>query len=301
MKLAWLEDFIALVDTGSFSRAADRRRVSQPAFSRRIRMLEAWFGLNLIHRGPHRLQLTRTARRYEPALRRLALRFSELRTQMRTDAEAEEHIALCTQHTLMVTFLPQLLHRVRTASPETGFRLRAGNRDECLSLLRSGEADLMLCFETEENALADLLPESRRLILGREVLVPVTALNATGSPLFDPVVDRGIKLLGYPEDSFMGQALRTYPLRTVARTYRVETVCESAFTVGLKEMALAGMGIAWLPRALVAREMEQGRLTNLAPLLPELALTIAIHRLGSDRSERMAAIWSLLESRVPGG
>jgi DNA-binding transcriptional LysR family regulator len=34
MEFAWLEDFLALVDSGNFSRAAELRHVTQPAFSR---------------------------------------------------------------------------------------------------------------------------------------------------------------------------------------------------------------------------------------------------------------------------
>ncbi len=44
MELKWLEDFLSLADSGSFSRSAEQRHVSQPAFSRRIRALEAWPG-----------------------------------------------------------------------------------------------------------------------------------------------------------------------------------------------------------------------------------------------------------------
>ena len=43
----WLEDFSALAATRSFSQAAERRFVTQPAFSRRIRSLEAALGLQL--------------------------------------------------------------------------------------------------------------------------------------------------------------------------------------------------------------------------------------------------------------
>jgi hypothetical protein len=52
MELAWLEDFIALVEAGNFLRAAERRYITQPAFSRRIRALEAWVGAPLFDRTP---------------------------------------------------------------------------------------------------------------------------------------------------------------------------------------------------------------------------------------------------------
>jgi DNA-binding transcriptional LysR family regulator len=53
MEFIWLEDFLALVDSGSFSRTAELRHVTQPAFSRRIRALERWVGVNLFERNRH--------------------------------------------------------------------------------------------------------------------------------------------------------------------------------------------------------------------------------------------------------
>jgi len=42
METKWLEDFVSLAETRSFSRSAQLRHVTQPAFSRRIQALEAW-------------------------------------------------------------------------------------------------------------------------------------------------------------------------------------------------------------------------------------------------------------------
>ena len=42
METKWLEDFVSLAETRSFSRSAQLRHVTQPAFSRRIQSLEAW-------------------------------------------------------------------------------------------------------------------------------------------------------------------------------------------------------------------------------------------------------------------
>lgn len=44
MHLKWLEDLVALAQTRSFSRAAELRHVTHPAFSRRIKALETWAG-----------------------------------------------------------------------------------------------------------------------------------------------------------------------------------------------------------------------------------------------------------------
>ena len=46
METKWLEDFVSLAETRSFSRSAQLRHVTQPAFSRRIQSLEAWAGVD---------------------------------------------------------------------------------------------------------------------------------------------------------------------------------------------------------------------------------------------------------------
>ena len=58
MESKWLEDFISLAETRSFSRSAEARHVTQPAFSRRIRSLETWLGADLVDRTTYPTQLT---------------------------------------------------------------------------------------------------------------------------------------------------------------------------------------------------------------------------------------------------
>lgn len=58
METKWLEDFVSLAETRSFSRSAQLRHVTQPAFSRRIQSLEAWAGADLINRSSYPTRLT---------------------------------------------------------------------------------------------------------------------------------------------------------------------------------------------------------------------------------------------------
>ena len=78
MELNWLEDFLTLSATGNFSRAAETRHVSQPAFSRRIRNLEYWVGAPLVDRSVYPITLTPAGEAFrknaEETIRRLLLR-----------------------------------------------------------------------------------------------------------------------------------------------------------------------------------------------------------------------------------
>src|SRR5207244_3220865 len=58
METKWLEDFVSLAETRSFSRSAQLRHVTQPAFSRRIQALEAWAGTDLVDRSSYPTRLT---------------------------------------------------------------------------------------------------------------------------------------------------------------------------------------------------------------------------------------------------
>jgi DNA-binding transcriptional LysR family regulator len=58
METKWLEDFVSLAETRSFSRSAQLRHVTLPAFSRRIQSLEAWAGTDLVDRSAYPTQLT---------------------------------------------------------------------------------------------------------------------------------------------------------------------------------------------------------------------------------------------------
>ena len=58
MDTKWLEDFVSLAETRSFSRSAQLRHVTQPAFSRRIQSLEAWAGVRLVDRSSYPTTLT---------------------------------------------------------------------------------------------------------------------------------------------------------------------------------------------------------------------------------------------------
>src|SRR5690606_36203802 len=58
MHIDWYQDFLALADTGKFTRAPRMRGSSQSALSRRIQLLEAYLGATLIDRSKNPIRLT---------------------------------------------------------------------------------------------------------------------------------------------------------------------------------------------------------------------------------------------------
>lgn len=119
MRLEWLEDILAVVDTGSFSEAADRRRLTQSAFSRRMAGIEATLGVPLFDRSRKPVQLAPPVLVQRDRIARLAQELRHLTADLRQgDRHAGQRIVLASQHALTTALSPGLLRRIGAARPD---------------------------------------------------------------------------------------------------------------------------------------------------------------------------------------
>lgn len=296
MKLVWIEDLLALVDTGTFSRAAVLRHVSQPAFSRRIQLLEAWLGVELIDRRTQPMRLSPVAERHIPEFRALLHDLNHLRHRIQSENNGMARVVLVTQHSLTMTRLPALLQLLtKDRDSHIEFSVRSENRDECVALFMAGQADLLLCMEEPDDILTEQMPEAARLSVGSEMLIPVSALNAEGGPLHAPNDRETLNLLAFPRDSFLGRVMYREGVSALLQHHKVEIVHESVFLAGVKEMVMAGLGMAWLPESLIKRELHAGSLVVLNHGLNKVRLELGLYRSArSPYPDAIARIWNLL-------
>ena len=69
MRLEWIRDLLAVMEGGSLARAAERRFVTQSAFTRRIRLIEDSLGAELFDRSRKPLEMLASVRALEPEMR----------------------------------------------------------------------------------------------------------------------------------------------------------------------------------------------------------------------------------------
>ena len=105
VQIKWLEDFLALVEVGSFVGAAKRRHITHPAFGRRIRALEAWAGAPLLERDSKVLRLTPRGQVLLEAARDAVASLTAARRAQGLDAD-NRLVRIATGHTLARTLLP---------------------------------------------------------------------------------------------------------------------------------------------------------------------------------------------------
>src|SRR5262245_36020497 len=118
MELKWLEDFVCLANIGSFWKASEERHVSQPAFSRRIRALEDWLGVELIDRSSYPGSLPPYGRQFLPDAQEILKTSKGIREEFRLLAGARAHeVRIAALHTLSIHVLPPIIERFVAEHP----------------------------------------------------------------------------------------------------------------------------------------------------------------------------------------
>jgi DNA-binding transcriptional LysR family regulator len=142
--LRQLEYLITVVDTGSFTRAAELLHVSQPALSHQIRALERDTGGPLLERLPRAVRLTPMGRAMLPHARAALDDAERARTAARHAAGLDNgEIHLATIYSVTVGVLPPVLQAWHQQHPAVRVRLQEFPHTEVLqSAIAAGRADL---------------------------------------------------------------------------------------------------------------------------------------------------------------
>jgi LysR family transcriptional regulator, hypochlorite-specific transcription factor HypT len=174
MRLEWLEDLLAVVETGSFTEAASRRHLTQSAFSRRIRSIEDHVGVELFDRTRKPVQLRPGTLDQHDRIRQVAQTLRQLALDLkRGGLGLENRIVLASQHALTTSLTPALVQRIQALPGNIRVRLRSANLDECFGLLLACQADIALVYRAvgEEHPIeADYI---ETLEIGAERLIPI--------------------------------------------------------------------------------------------------------------------------------
>jgi DNA-binding transcriptional LysR family regulator len=309
MELKWLEDFVALAETFSFSRAAEVRHVTQPALSRRIRQLETWLETVLISRATIPAELTPAGENFLPVARELIRTAYASREMLRPAAE-RGMIRLAALHTLTVTFFPAWLLALDAAIPglKTSLIPDRGGIEANLTALTDGEADFFLTYGHGDVPFHLNRERFDFLTIGHDRVIPVSApeLRVRGQAVAgEGLVERAIRerltvpYLSYGLSSFFGVALQR--LFAARPAFRRLTVHENTISAGLKTLAVTGAGLCWLPESLVQRELDAGMLIPAAESDQwALDLQIRLYRALENRNPATDAFWNKAREMATG-
>lgn len=177
--------FLALVETGSFGRAAARVHVTQPALSMQIRELESSLNARLVERLARGIRLTRAGREVAGRARRILAEVTELEAAARRQG-LSRRINLGMIPTVAPYLLPRALPELRAADISRDLRLREAQTAVLLAALDQGQIDAAVVATPAPGAeligvtlfsdrflLAGLPDRLHALGAGREALRPI--------------------------------------------------------------------------------------------------------------------------------
>ncbi|GGH24958.1 DNA-binding transcriptional regulator, LysR family [Cribrihabitans marinus] len=294
MRQEWLDDILAVLDAGSFVRAAERRNISQSAFTRRIRTIEAGLGAPLFDRARKPVTLLPALRAQEVEMRRLAADLRSLSETLREAADGSgRSVSLACQHAITTTVSPRLVRALSVAGWGS-VRVRSGNRDECQVQLISGEADLVVRYDRPFRS-ADMAGDAFEAVtLGTERLLPVCA------PAILPALDAGrLPAIVYPREVYLGRVVEQEVWPALPPGTILQRKAETALTLAACRYAQDGIGVAWLPQSMVAEDLVSGRLVSPHRAGPEVPLEIRLLRLATPQRAAARDAWEILTNLPP--
>ena len=293
----WFHDLANLSQTGNFSQAAELGNISQPAFSRRIKAIESWVGVELVDRSKHPVALTSAGEQIMEAGEQALARLEAERAQIReAHALPDQYVVTFgAQHSIGWRFYPAWLQAFEEAFGPVMSRLRADDLPGCLKDLLSGEIDFVISYDSQYSRTADGAPAIETVTIGEDVLIPVSKSTSSGEPMFEVSASSPVEAPylrfghGAPISAHIEPLLEASNL-----TGKLKVVYENSMAGALRIRAREGAGIAWLPRSLIAPDLESGVLIQIGEPEWQTRLEICLHRLRKTANPLTAKIWSFL-------
>ena len=311
MEMAWLEDFLAILECGGFSRAAERRNVTQPALSRRVRALEQWIGTPLFDRSTHAVTLTPAGRRFretaEDLLRRLQLGRD---AALEAANAASETLRFASTHALSLTFFPRWLRGLEASMPaDIVIQLVADTMAACERTMIQGDAQFLLCHHHPAASTTLEAGQFLSVPVGADCVLPVSAPVEPGSSepggslprhSLPGTPEAPVPHLAYRTESGMGH-ITASALAADGSPVWLKPVFNSHLATLLVTMAIEGRGVSWSPRSLVADALAAGTLVRAGGEEWDIPMEIRLLRSRSRQSPAAERFWTLVRENVTGG
>lgn len=263
MQLQQLRTFYEVAATGSFTRAAEKLYLTQPAVTQQVRALEAELGFPLIERRGRRIRLTEAGDAllaYPPRV--LALLDEGLNAAREAAGRAEQTLRLGAGDTVATYLLPDVIRDFSARRPEAALRLVVGNTERLLEAILTNEVELAVWARQEEQ---ELLVQTR---FGHAPLVavvqpgdPLAAVGASREPAHlwaRELAGRHLLLRGRASAirRFVDDFLRRAGLDT-------SEAIEMDHLEAIKRTVEIGFGVTVAPDFAVSREVELGLLAAI--------------------------------------
>lgn len=259
MDFKQLEAFVAAVDEGSFSNAAERLQLSQSMVTIHVRNLEEELGVRLLNRTTRSMELSRDGRTfYSYAKEMLKLNRDSIFALSRANRD-ERSISIVTTPYISRYYVSKRVVGFRRVCPQATFNIITCSSGEIRNRLQSEEAEFAFCtmkpmnpaFAIHHCEMANLVviaPDAPRFRAIGEGAFPVALLSE------EPLITRS------GASTLQQEFLRWSKLNIPNVKLQVAAAVDDTETI--KHLVAEGVGIAVISEAAVRQEVASGRLLS---------------------------------------
>lgn len=284
--------FVAVVESGSFSRAAERLGQANSAISRAVKKLENKLGVNLLNRTTRQLSLTEEGERYFRRVQSVLQEMAAAETEvMETKSTPRGTLRVDAATPVVLHFLMPLIKPFRERYPEINLSLVSS--ETFINLIeRKVDVAIRVGKLTDSSLRARPLFKSYRKIIASPDYIARYGKPETVEELRNHV------LLGFTEPV----SLNTWPIASAdGQLFEATPDISSNSGETLKHLCLSGNGIASLSDYMIDKELASGELVDLLAdkrLPVEMPFSAVYY---SDRavSTRIRAFIDFISERLP--
>ncbi|MFZ2177310.1 MAG: LysR family transcriptional regulator [Rhodococcus sp. (in: high G+C Gram-positive bacteria)] len=268
MDLHLVTYFVAVVDHGGITKAAQALYISQPSLSQAIRTLERRLGTILFDRTGRRLELTADGRKLDVAARRILADVDRAKAKVAAVRElASGRVDIVTYSAFSIDPLVELVRRFRSRHPHVLVRIvDADGPTGVHTALRRGVAEIGVTDLSVEHAGMITVP-----VMEQEMVLALHHDLAAGIP--DPVARARVREVPLVLD--LGDKTHAAKVGELLGEGAANVVVDCAHPAATWEFVTRGTGAAVVPRLVAAEQMPTAAVRSLdPPLLRNVGLVL---------------------------
>jgi len=293
MEFSQLEAFLEAANRGSFRQAADALYLSQPSVSARVQTLESEVGVALFHRTARGVRLTDMGRTFLPFAQRSMETLRRGREVLESVRQTSAGILnMATARVIGTYVLPETLQKFQQLYPDANLHIKVGGSSDVLQMVVDEEVQLGLArfMQHPDVDALHLYDEEAVLVVHPGHSFTKTRVAAMSQVAQEPLI---VYDPGDPGSSYFQFINRV--CRDAGVTAKVEMNLDSVEAA--KNMVRLGLGVSFLPRSAVRREVEFESLIliDLAEVPPVLLPTYLLLRRGQEIGPTVRSFLKLLQ------
>ena len=286
MELHQLRYFVAIAETGNFTRASERNHVSQPSLSQQIQKLETEVGHKLFHRLGRKAVLTEAGTAFLERARRILFEVENATKELGDKRGLGRRITVGAVQTVMPYLITPLIARLRDEHPNLLIGAREDFRGSLLRAVVEGDVDLAVVPQPVKDhriSIEPLFTEPLLLVVGKRHPIASRTEITVNDLAGETFVSLGdSSSLAAQIQAFFGD-----------QQFRPQIGFRCAQVATLKQIVASGLGISLLPQ--LARQTEDResltylRLTGSEPTR-ELVVIRHLQRYQSRGAEQFLSL-----------